>query len=504
MASLDVNKFMPFIAISIVGVAAVVVFSVSNKKEASYVAQSDEYVDIEAASEIDADSTTDTIRALSGHVAIVKTDLDTVTRENKKLVDENMEIANKADAQMTQVTETFSKEIETQRKLYENSQKALLAQLSSIKAEVSEMRKSVIPTNAVDMTGRGGDSVVEGFGLDGFGLGGGSGIVASNGGVINGAELIDAVWINPLDRSNHPDSTDSPLGGFSPLGNTTLPSQGMFDDGRQQKRLANVSKQYNIGDDEPTVEPYFTLPDLSVMTDSTTLTALVGKIFTDDIKDPWPFKVMVGKDNLTANHHDLPGEIEGMLVEGYAVGDWTLSCVRGWVTVASFVFEDGRTVAAYSENDGARPEASRFSSSAIGYISDVNGNPCVKGVKATDAPKYLAGRFSAAALAGYGEALNAANEQHNTTTNADGSVNTVTSVLEGSVAYATNSAFSDAFAEGAQWIRERQKQSFDAVYVPAGVQVVFNLQSELWLDKKPESRKIRYEQNEVANNEMLD
>lgn len=73
---------------------------------------------------------------------------------------------------------------------------------------------------------------------------------------------------------------------------------------------------------------------------------MLGRIpINGTVTDPYPFKVLIGKDNLTANGIELP-DVEGAIVSGSASGDWTLSCVRGQVNSITFVFADGtvRTV----------------------------------------------------------------------------------------------------------------------------------------------------------------
>lgn len=59
------------------------------------------------------------------------------------------------------------------------------------------------------------------------------------------------------------------------------------------------------------------------------MTALLGRVpINGTVTDPYPFKVLIGRDNLTANGIDLP-DVEGAIVSGTASGDRTLSCVRG-------------------------------------------------------------------------------------------------------------------------------------------------------------------------------
>lgn len=73
----------------------------------------------------------------------------------------------------------------------------------------------------------------------------------------------------------------------------------------------------------------YTLPENSTLVGSRAMTALLGRVPIDGkVTDPYPFKVLIGKDNLTANGIQLP-DVEGAIVSGTATGDWTLSCVRG-------------------------------------------------------------------------------------------------------------------------------------------------------------------------------
>ena len=51
------------------------------------------------------------------------------------------------------------------------------------------------------------------------------------------------------------------------------------------------------------------------------MTALIGRVPVDGtVNDPYPFKVLLGKDNLAANGIELP-EISGAVMSGTAQGD---------------------------------------------------------------------------------------------------------------------------------------------------------------------------------------
>src|SRR5699024_1480440 len=88
--------------------------------------------------------------------------------------------------------------------------------------------------------------------------------------------------------------------------------------------------------------PVYTVPKNSTLAGSVSMTALLGRVpINGTVQNPYPFKVVVGRKNLTTNGIVLP-EIKGAIVSGHGVGDWTLSCVRGTVQSITFVFADGR------------------------------------------------------------------------------------------------------------------------------------------------------------------
>ena len=88
--------------------------------------------------------------------------------------------------------------------------------------------------------------------------------------------------------------------------------------------------------------PQFTIPVNATLVNSTTMTALVGRVPVDGrVTDPLPFKVVTGADNLAANGLTIEG-LEGSIWSGFVVGDWALACVTGTLTSVTFVFQDGR------------------------------------------------------------------------------------------------------------------------------------------------------------------
>ncbi|MEM8194629.1 TIGR03752 family integrating conjugative element protein, partial [Morganella morganii] len=112
---------------------------------------------------------------------------------------------------------------------------------------------------------------------------------------------------------------------------------------RQKAELDRTAKQQTA--DAPGT-PVYTVPENATLTGSRAMTALLGRIPADGkVTDPYPFKILIGRENLTANGIELP-DLAGAVVSGMATGDWVLSCVRGEVHSMTFVFTDGtvRTV----------------------------------------------------------------------------------------------------------------------------------------------------------------
>ena len=64
--------------------------------------------------------------------------------------------------------------------------------------------------------------------------------------------------------------------------------------------------------------PVYTVPTNSTLMGSVAMTALIGRVPIDGtVNDPYPFKVLVGPDNLTANGIDIP-DVAGAVFSGTA------------------------------------------------------------------------------------------------------------------------------------------------------------------------------------------
>ncbi|MFC1361374.1 MAG: TIGR03752 family integrating conjugative element protein, partial [gamma proteobacterium symbiont of Clathrolucina costata] len=235
-----------------------------------------------------------------------------------------------------------------------------------------------------------------------------------------------------------------------------------------------------------TVHPVYTVPRNATLIGSTAMTALVGRVpVQGQVRDPMPFKVITGADNLAANGLTVPG-VQGMVWSGTAVGDWTLSCVTGRLDSVTFVFEDG-TIRTISGDD--RGNQGGGSEKPLGWISDEQGIPCITGERKTNAPAFLSQRIGVMAIQAAAEA--AANAE---TTSVVSNAGSVTSSVSGDTGrFVLGKTITGGSEEVSKWLLERQSQSFDAVFVPAGIRIAIHVDRELPIDFDTTGRKLTHE-----------
>lgn len=218
---------------------------------------------------------------------------------------------------------------------------------------------------------------------------------------------------------------------------------------------------------------------------ATAMTALLGRVpVRGEVRDAMPFKVITGSDNLAANGLSVPG-VEGMIWSGTAVGDWTLSCVTGRLESVTFVFDDG-SIRTISSDDRSNPSGD--TNRPLGWISDARGIPCVSGQRKSNAAAFLSQRIGVKAIEAAAEAAAAA--QTTTVVRDSGAVSN--SVDGDTGKYVIGRTFAEGSNEIAQWLLQRQAQSFDAVFVAAGARLAIHVDRELSIDLDPQGRRLSY------------
>ncbi|EHI5301954.1 TIGR03752 family integrating conjugative element protein [Salmonella enterica] len=422
---------------------------------------------------IEGDTPQDTLNTLVGKLGEVQRQQGDIMKENRELKEEN----RKLQAGNGQVDQRIADAVSEAE---DRTQKALAQQKTTLTDQFNAMLAGLAPGGASPSTTTvqtGGDIPV-GLGLEpGF----------SGGGDADGFR-----WLDPQDGV--PAEQQGGQGQTPHFATSFLEDNPITREKNALERNANHRQGLDNGQDDGPVDPVYTLPENSTLVGSRAMTALLGRVpVNNKVTDPYPFKVMIGRDNLAANGIELP-EVEGAIVSGTASGDWTLSCVRGSVTSITFVFTDGtvRTLPAPSDrtdNSSSENGGGTGNGGSIGWLSDNSGIPCISGERKSNAASYLPTIGLLALGTSAGDALTARQYTNNTTDSGG-----ITSALTGNAGQAVlGQALGGGFKEVAQWVKERYGQTFDAVYVPPGAPVAVHITRQLNIDYAEKGRRVKYD-----------
>lgn len=425
------------------------------------------------ASAPDADTPADTIKTLTANVSGMTSQLNALRQDNAALRQENRELIE----DRTQIESSVVSRL--QRMLDERGPApdapGLTAALAALSARVEALATQFKEEGAMPPSP--GQDIPVGLGLE-----------ESR---ILGAAEGSPVWVEPLEHETWQGRDGAVLPG--------RPDRTWSVLDRARPALEPLMNRESEEADEVKAEvAVYTVPRNATLIGSVGMTALVGRVpVQGQVQDPMPFKVITGSENLAANGLRIPG-VEGMIWSGTAIGDWTLSCVSGQLESVTFVFEDG-TIRTLSSDDSGSGSPGAGDTNSLGWISDAWGIPCVSGERKTNAPAFLAQRIGVMAMEAAGEAVAQA---ETTTLVSDSGV--TSSVVSGKTGkYVLGKAASRGSDELAQWLRERQAQSFDAVFVPAGVELAVHVDHALSIDFQPDGRKLHHETNLLRTNAAL-
>ncbi|MDE9544487.1 TIGR03752 family integrating conjugative element protein [Xenorhabdus bovienii] len=417
------------------------------------------------------DTPEDTLRTLVGTLNNVRAEQQRLGQQNADILKENDQLKNQRQdvaGQIDAAVAAIRQDDEQWRRELQDEQQGLLAQI-----DLLTERLNSTPLSAPDSP---------------IPLGSGSIPYSANAGTGQN----ELIWITPADEK--PADIQTPGSGkataqFPASFLSEQPATGQNKP--QSPSLQNPSKEENE-------QPVYTLPENATLVGSQAMTALLGRVpVNGTVTDPYPFKILIGKDNLTANGIELP-EVEGAVVSGSASGDWTLSCVRGQVNSITVVFQDGtvRTLPGSGQNNNT-------SANGIGWLSDENGIPCISGERKSNAATYLPTLFALSAMNSAGDALS--ESQRTAQTSGTGGITTALTGYAGQAAL--GKAMSGGMNDLSEWLRQRYSQTFDAVYVPPGARLVVHITQRLAIDYEVKGRKVRYGVSETAerdNQEALD
>lgn len=470
------NMIVKLIAMVLVGVGLIVIINKGREaKEADVTQSQTELQEMEQAPEfadnglsfdplsdtdlanlygVDVDSPEETMRTLTR-------ELQAVREESKRIQDENVALRRETERLLNMensITSRVDGRVRNAENFVENQERAMQEQRQRSETLINRLENRLKelegqfsgggnsqrrPGSATNAAGYdiGAAGIPDGLGYDGSGVGGNQ-----------------VIWKNPIDAQ-----VDTRSGTVSLPDFTGLPSLSEGEEIREGRQ-----------NDAPESIKAYTLPANSTLLGSTSMTALLGRIPVDgQIPDPYPFKIIVGPENLSSNGINIP-DVQGITMSGIAKGDWTLSCVSGEIHSMTFTFSDG-SISTYPEQKQSDGSLRR---EPIAWFSDEFGIPCVTGERITNAPSYLASRIGLGAVAAYADAVTA--NEYTSSVNTEGGV--TTSLTGDAVRAAQGAAISGGINEVTDWVEKRQSQSFDAIYVQPGTKVHIHMERQVAID----------------------
>ncbi|MCX2960988.1 TIGR03752 family integrating conjugative element protein [Rodentibacter caecimuris] len=413
----------------------------------------------------DGDTPHDTLKTLLSEVKKAKSEMEKTRRENAALKGNSAEI----NARINEAVQIRQNEIEA----------SFQAQLNSMQQKLESMMSgSTQTTNPMNAGNQNNSDLPIGLGSEGKNIA----PVMNNDAV--GADGM--LWVDP-DDMQYKDQSGKTVDASATGAIPSFPNLfKKLDDSVVGKAADDLTGKRRVYTDEAKVTPYYTIPANATLVDAVALTALIGRVpIGGALTDPFPFKAIIGRENLLANGIELP-DVQEAVISGTVSGDWTLSCVRGKVTSMTFIFQDGRIVSlphSQRENGTIREN----SEEGFGWLSDPQGVTCIPGERKTNAPEYLSTQFLLSGASAAAQSL----AQGQTTTIVDGG-SVVGAVTGQQGKYILGQGLAGGLNETATWVKERFGQMFDAIYVPPGKTVGIHITKELAIDYNEAARKVKY------------
>ena len=245
-----------------------------------------------AALGIEGDTPDDIVRTLIANVRETNERLATLEAANEVLRDENARLRDMRDSVVSEVTRSLGDEAARLREENRGAVADARDEVSGLKAEIERLLRGT-------PVGRAAQGQRE--------------------------RAPETVWLPPM-------AAEAAASGLLPWGEGPAGAVPLKKDGEREAA--------------PPVRPVHTIPKNATLVGARAFTALIGRVPVGEearVTDPYFFKLLIGRDNLAANGHEIP-ELAYAVASGEAIGDWTLGCVAGDVTSLTFVFADGRIV----------------------------------------------------------------------------------------------------------------------------------------------------------------
>ncbi|MDX3936875.1 TIGR03752 family integrating conjugative element protein [Stenotrophomonas sp.] len=410
---------------------------------------------------IEGDTPRDTVATLVAQVKQLRTELQTALSDNKSQREENQRLRQRENS----IDQRINAALEAERSNLRRDQQQAASERQQTEGLLADLQRRL---EAIGGRGGGHADLPVGLGLrDGDEAG-------MEGGVR---------WVEP-DDAKKAEARGSSSGAMS-FPTSFGPAQRTLE--TTAETVANAGAR---AAGVKTAKAVYTVPTNFTLMGSVAMTALIGRVPIDGtVNDPYPFKVLVGPDNLTANGIDIP-DVAGAVFSGTASGDWTLSCVRGQVRSITFVFHDGTIRTIPEDREGNQQNNQQRD--GLGWISDPYGIPCVSGERRSNAQQYLGSQaLITAAGAGVASLIESDSGQMSYV-GSDGSIGTVG--ISGQEA--VGRILAGGVQEMSNWVNKLYGQAFAAVYVQPGAKVAVHLEKPLAIDFDPEGRKVDHRAGE--------
>lgn len=256
------------------------------------------------------DTLRDTVATLIGQVKAMRSEMQTLKKGNDTLQTENNRLRTREGNTDTRIQSTLSsvtQQVTEQRQQANDARQKAEQQHRETQGLLSRLKDQLTGKPAAK------SDVPAGFGLE-----------QGDEQQLAGAQApADAVqWIEPSNARAGQEDTDKADGPLSSLTSKFKDLHALDNNAidRGQDRLRAVAKGErdleNAQDRTEGARPVYTIPENSTLMGSIAMTALIGRVPVDGtVNDPYPFKVLVGPDNLTANGIDLP-DVVGAVMSG--------------------------------------------------------------------------------------------------------------------------------------------------------------------------------------------
>lgn len=436
---------------------------------------------------IDGDTPRDMVATLVAQVKQLRTELQTSLGDNKVQKAEN----DRLRARESTIDHRIQTALESERSKLQQDREQVAGDRQQTQGLLQDLQRRLD-----GLSGKSGSADLPvGLGLE---EGDGKGVEAGQSPATNGGTR----WIEPSDAK--PSGKGTSAVGALNLPTSFGPAQRTLNDSVDSLASAATEKMTDAGTKAlgTAVKPVYTVPSNSTLMGSIAMTALIGRVPIDGtVTDPYPFKVLIGAENLTANGIDIP-DVAGAVVSGTAAGDWTLSCVRGQIRSITIVFHDG-TIRTIPEDNGRTAGGTEGSGNqgrggggsgtgtqaGLGWISDPYGIPCVSGERRSNAQQYLG--TQALITAAGASVASLVQSDNGTVAVASGSNGSI-----GTVGISGNEAVGRILAGGvrdmADWVNKLYGQAFAAVYVQPGAKVAVHLEQPLNIDYDGKGRRVNH------------